>query len=180
MLGTDHCTIVPNCFLAVYLRWWILSDYRTYTELCFLSSWRHKDNLKRRQRIRLFALTATLPGFDSGRCLGPRAESLELTLVSGNTKSQTLTCQRNLNLLSFLNGPLGLWRTQEDHCLLRHGNGREYPWLRQVFSLAEPRLSSQSLKLFFLLDLFSLVIDRAPNQIPEDLDLNPSSPYFTL
>lgn len=60
------------------------------------------------------------------------------------------------------------------------GMEQECPRLRQVFSLAEPRLSSQSLKLFFLFDLFSLVIDRAPNQIPEDLDLNHSSPYFAL
>lgn len=58
------------------------------------------------------------------------------------------------------------------------GTEQECPWPRQVFLLAEPRLSSQSLKLFLLLDLFSLVIDRAPNQILEDLDLNPSLPYF--
>lgn len=123
-------------------------------------------------------LTVALPGFDSQCCLGPRAESLELTLLSGNAKCQTRTRQRNLNLLSFPNGPLSLGRTQAATAYL--GTEQGCPRLRQVFSLAEPRLSSQSLKLFFLFGLFSLVIDRAPNQIPEDLDLNPSSPYFTL
>lgn len=41
--------------------------------------------------------------------------------------------------------------------------------------LAKPRLSSQSLKFFLRSHLFSLVIDRAPYKMPEDLDLNPSS-----
>lgn len=99
------------------------SVLRSATELPFISRCRHKDNSNKSWRDSVaFALTAALPGFNSQCCRGPGAESLELTLVSGNAKCQTLTCQWNLNLLSFLNGPLGLWRTQADYCLLRHGN----------------------------------------------------------
>lgn len=48
--------------------------------------------------------------------------------------------------------------------------------LRQVFLLAKAVLSSQSLKFFLLLCLFSVVIDRTPyKKTPEDLNLNPSS-----